>query len=324
MKYGKVQGIDTPVSRIVFGTAFGSFLSGDGDPAPLIDKAVELGINTFDCAKGYGHAQEMLGNWLKTRKDRERFVIETKGCHPLVSENYAKSRVTKEALDADLAESLEQLHTPYVDLYLLHRDDPNVPAGEIVEWLNEHYRKGEIRAFGGSNWTPERITEANDYAKAHDLVPFTVSSPNYSLAVEEKDPWIGVSITLGGEDKATDREWYRANQMAVFAYSVLGRGFMTGMFRSDDREAAECKLDEPARVGFLFDNNFERLRRAEILAENKGCAVAQIAAAWVLYQGMNVFALLSCTSVPIIESNAGAVDIELTARECAWLNLEID
>lgn len=324
MKYGKVQGLDKPVSRIVFGTAFGPFLSGDGDATPLLDRATELGINTFDCAKEYGHAQEVLGRWLSTRTDREQLVIETKGCHPLAFKDYAKSRVTKEALDADLAESLEQLHTSYVDIYMLHRDDPDVPAGDIVEWLNEHYRKGEIRSFGGSNWTTKRIRQANRYAEEHGLVPFTVSSPNYSLAVEERNPWIGVGETLNGQDKAADRAWYRNNQMAVFAYSVLGRGFMTGMFRSDDREGAERKLDRAARAGFLFDDNFERLRRAESLAQEKHCTIAQLAAAWVLNQGMNVFALLSCTSIAHIEGNAAAADMSLMAKECAWLNLESD
>lgn len=322
MQYGKVVGVDTPVSRIVFGTAFGSFLSGDGDVVPLLDHAVALGITAFDCAKEYGHAQRMLGAWLNGRADRDRLVIETKGCHPHEQNGQVVSRVTREALDNDLAESLDQLHTPYIDIYMLHRDDPNVPAGEIIEWLNVHWRKGEIHAFGGSNWTPARIDEANRYAAQHDLIPFTVSSPNYSLAVEHVNPWMGVDTTLNGDDHADERAWYRVTQMAMFAYSVLGRGFMTGRFHADDRSTAERLLDDAARTGFMFDDNFERLRRAESLASRKGCTVAQIATAWVLHQGMNAFALLSCSSIHTLDSSVAAVDVELTPRECAWLNLE--
>lgn len=321
MRYGRIEGVDKPVSRVVCGTAFKVMLEG-GDASELLDRAVACGINAFDCAENYGKAEISLGDWLKGRNDRERLVIETKGCHPDFGEGWVRSRVTKEALDRDLAQSLDRLHTGYVDIYMLHRDDPDVPAGEIVEWLNEHHRKGEIRAFGGSNWSCARIAEANRYAAEHDLTPFTVSSPNFSLAVEHENPWVGEGVTIGGGDHAADRDWYRGNGMAVFAYSALARGFMTGMFPSSDRASAECVLDKEARKGFLYDDNFERLHRTEQLAGRKGATVAQIAVAWLFHQGMNVFALLSCTSLPIIEANAGAADIDLTDEECAWLNLD--
>ena len=324
MKYGTIAGVDTPASRIVFGTAFGPMLSGEGDPSELLDHAVEAGINTFDCAKEYGHAQEQLGRWLERHGDRDRLVIETKGCHPAWGEGWDRSRVTKRDLDDDLAESLDQLRTPYIDVYLLHRDDPAVPAGEIVEWLNEHHRAGEIRAFGGSNWSPQRIQEANDYAHEHGLVPFAVSSPNYSLAVQERNPWVGVSTTLGGPDHAEDRAWYRANQMPVFAFSVLGRGFMSGLVHADDPDEAKAVLDGAAQTGFLSPSNFERLRRAEILAARLGASVPQIAIAWALNQGLNLFALVSSSSNAIIDGNVAATDITLTAQESAWLDLETD
>lgn len=207
-------------------------------------------------------------------------------------------------------------------MYLLHRDDPRVPAGEIVEWLNEHRRKGEIRTFGGSNWTPARLKEANEYAAQHGLTPMSVSSPNYSLAVEHNNPWIGVGTTLNGPDKTADREWYRRTGLAVFAYSSLARGFMTGMFRSSRPDIAAARLDEAAREGFMYPDNFERLRRAEILAERKHVSVAQIALAWVLSQNMNVFAIASCSSPEHLKTSVDAVDVELDGHECAWLNLE--
>ncbi|NMM93959.1 aldo/keto reductase [Bifidobacterium oedipodis] len=324
MQYGTITGLDKPVSRIVFGTAYGSLLNGTQRPeelAALLDTAIANGINTIDTAKAYGQAQAMIGNWLKGRDDRDQLVIETKGCHPL---DDGTERVTKRDLDEDVDDSLNKLNTDYIDIYLLHRDNPQVPAGEIVEWLNEHHQAGRIKAFGGSNWSPNRIAEANAYAAEHGLVPFTVSSPNYSLAVQEGTPWAGVCTTLNGDDMQADREWYRDNRMAVFAYSVLGRGFMTGMFRSDDRATAEARLDEFARRGYCYPDNFERLRRAEILAAERGVPVAQIAVAWVFTQGLDMYALLSCTSDEIIRSNAAALDICLTETEAAWLNLEID
>ncbi|WP_223851982.1 aldo/keto reductase [Bifidobacterium myosotis] len=322
MKYGSINGVNKPASRIVFGTAYAALVSGDQEPeefGALIETAIDTGINTIDTAKQYGAAQDTVGAWLAHYRQRDQLVIETKGCHP--SED-GTSRVTEEDLSNDLLESLDKLHTSYVDVYLLHRDDPSVPAGDIVEWLNAQHRAGRIHAFGGSNWTPKRIQEANDYAAAHDLIPFAVSSPNYSLAVQEDNPWMGDCSTLNGASMAEDRAWYRANQLPMFAYSVLGRGFMTGMFASDDLDTAEQRLDEAARKGYCYPDNFERLRRAEILAARKSASVAQIAIAWVLSQDLNVYALLSCTSPAIIASNVGALAVDLTPEEMRWLNLE--
>ncbi|RSX54405.1 aldo/keto reductase [Bifidobacterium goeldii] len=327
MLYGSIEGVGKPVSRIVLGTAYPALTSGTQDPgelADLLNTAVSTGINTIDTAKVYGQSQAMLGGWIAglSKNERDRLVIETKGCHPL---DDGTPRVTQQALDEDIDDSLNKLNVDYIDVYLLHRDNPQVPAGEIVEWLNAQQQAGHIRAFGGSNWTSDRLAEANDYAAAHGLTPFTVSSPNFSLAAQEGDPWIGSSVTLNGADgaaNARELDWYRGSQMAVFAYSVLGRGFMTGMFTSDDRAAAEARLDEPARRGYCYASNFERLRRAEILAIRKHVSVPQIAIAWAFAHDLNLYALLSCTSEAIIRSNAAALDLTLSPEEAAWLNLE--
>ena len=100
-------------------------------------------------------------------------------------------RVTKEAIRRDLLTSLERLRTDYVELYALHRDDPSVPVGEIIEALNEHIEAGRIGAIGGSNWTWQRPHAANDYAASHGLTGFTFSSPNLSLAKANEPFWEG-------------------------------------------------------------------------------------------------------------------------------------
>lgn len=326
MEYGKIEGLEKPVSRIVFGTAFESFRQGDGDFTELLDFAVSKGITTFDCAKEYGKAQEVLGNWIRKRGHSEDVVIETKGCHPLASQNYAVPRVTKEALDTDIAESLDFLHVKTIDVFMLHRDDPNVAVGDIMEWLNEHFRKGDIMAFGGSNWSISRIAEANEYARTHELKKMTVSSPHYSLAEAVRSPWVGDVAMLNGADPRTadERAWYRENQMAVFAYSVLSAGFLSGAFRSDDAQGARNFLDSLVQESFMSPQNFERLRRAEVLAHNLGVSVAQIVTAWVLSSSLNTFALLSSSRASIVESNAAAVDLKLNRQQREWLNLERD
>lgn len=288
----------------------------------LLDEVNAQGITVFDTAENYGLSEVSLGQWMKARKNREQLVIITKGCHPYEGHE----RVNVEDLKHDLEQSLERLGTDYIDIYFLHRDDPKMEVGPLVELLNEYHRAGRIRAFGGSNWTHQRMEEANCYARAHGLVPFTVSSPNYGLCNQVRDPWGGGpgGITISGSQNVEARAWYVENRIPVFAYSSLGRGMFSGRVKSSAPEEAKQILDPFAVKGYCYPENFERLARAERLASEKNCTVSQIALAWVLNQELQVFPLVSARSGARMAENVKALDINLTLEECAWLNLETD
>ncbi len=154
MQYGTIAGIHKPVSRLVLGTMIISVQEQERSFA-LLDAAVELGCTTLDTAHVYagGNSERGIGRWMQARGNREQMVIISKGCH----HNADRRRVTPFDLASDLHDSLARLQTDYIDLYLLHRDDPSLPVGPIVEAFNEHLAAGRIRAFGGSNWTHQRI-----------------------------------------------------------------------------------------------------------------------------------------------------------------------
>lgn len=318
MEYRTIDGIDQPLSRIVFGCAIEPMLKGE-DVNYLLDAVADMGITVFDTAENYGLSEASLGRWMRERKNREKLVIISKGCHP-----YGKGRVTPEDMKNDIEQSFERLGTDYIDIYFLHRDDHKIDPGIMVEVLNEYYKKGKIRAFGGSNWTAERIELANTYAKEHGLQPFTVSSPNFGLADQIGDPFGGGDgcVTISGPEHARDRAWYLANQMPVFAYSSLGRGFFSGRVKSDAPEEAKNVIDEFAVKGYCYQENFERLRRVEELAKEKQCSVPQMALAWVLAQKLNVFPLVSARNPKRMQDNLAALSINLTEKEQKWLNLE--
>ena len=237
------------------------------------------GINPFDCVAHYG--EEIMDRWMESRNNRDKCAIITKGAHP----NKWRDRVTDYDILSDANDSLKKLKTDKIDIYMLHRDSHTVPVGIIVESLNRLYQEGKIAVFGGSNWTHERIEEANEYAKKHNLMPFLMSSPNFGLAEQINDPWVGDAkfadgcVTLSGSDNKEARNWYSENNIPVFAYSSLARGFFAGAFRSSEPEKAKQILDEPGISGYYCENNIERLRRCEILAEKMNVTVAQIAMA---------------------------------------------
>lgn len=312
MKYGTISGLDKPVSRLVLGCA-------DLKNTALLDAALDAGINTFDTAHQYGGSEALLGGWLRG-KDLDKLVIETKGCHP---SPLRPDRVTPACLVKDVETSLRRLGVECIDLFLLHRDSLRAEVGELVETLNHLRRQGKLRAFGGSNWTAERIREANSYAAAHGLTPFTVSSPHFGLACQVGDPWGGGAgcVTLTGEGQERQRAWYRESGTAVLAFSSLARGLLSGKLSAADPARAD-KLDAAGRRGYDCPENWERLSRAEALAREKGCTVAQIALAWLFRQDINAYAVFSTSSAPRIAENCGALDVALTREECRWMNLE--
>lgn len=313
MKYGKVPGVRKAVSRIVLGTMIVN-VDEEERSRELLDAAFELGINTFDTAHVYagGNSERCLGPWISDRGIREKVVIIGKGCH----HNADRNRVTPFDIAADLHDSLARLRMDYIDIYMLHRDDPSVPVGPIVEALNEQMHAGRIRAFGGSNWDHTRIAQANDYATANHLTPFTVSSPNFGLAEQVENPWGPGCVTLSGARNEAARRWYRHNGIGIFAYSSLGRGLFSGRIT---RENYTEIADGACRKAYCHDVNFQRLDRATEMAREKGVTLPQIALAYVLNQGLDMFALVGAASREECGANMEALNIKLNRKELKWL-----
>ena len=320
MRYGYLPGIDKPISRLVQGTVMvsSSQLKRSFD---LLDEIFALGCNTFDTAHVYGQGdnERTVGRWLRERGIRDQVVIIAKGAHP----NQDRARVTPFDLSADIHDSLARFKTDYLDLYLLHRDDPSVPVGPIVEVLNEHLAAGRIRAFGGSNWTHQRLQEANAYAQAHGLTPFVASSPNLSLAVQVKPPWTGC-VSIGGPPGEAARAWYQRERMPLLAWSSLAGGFFSGRFRRDNLATFADYFDKLCVDSYCVEENFQRLERAEELAQEKGLALPQVAMAYVMSQPLNIFALVGCQSGDEFKANVAACEVTLSPQELAWLELKSD
>ena len=317
MEYGQLPGIDKPISRIVQGTVMVSTDTLD-DSFALLDAVFDGGCTTFDAAHGYGggKVERALGQWIEARGIRDQVVILTKGGH----HNQDRKRVTPYDITSDLYDSLARLKTDYIDLYILHRDNPEVPVGPIVEVLNEFYQKGLIHAFGGSNWASERIQQANDYAQNHGLRPFIASSPNFSLADQYEPPWPDC-ISISGAQGEMDRAWYAKNKMALFTWSSLAGGFFSGRFRPDNLDTFESYADRLVVQSYCGDENFKRLERVQQLATEKNLTIPQIATAYVLSYPLNIYALIGSRTADEFQANHQAASLKLTAEEMSWLEL---
>lgn len=317
MQYEQIPYVDKKVSRIFYGTAAEPFMSGR-DASELLDAVLDMGINTIDTARMYGLAEKSIGDWMEKRGNRDQVVLLSKCAHPTPE---GVKRVSDKEIREDFAISSGYLKTEYIDMYLLHRDDPKVEAGEIVEILNAMHEEGKIGAFGGSNWTHHRIEAANEYAYKHDMIPFTLSSPNFGLAEQACDPWGGGCVTISGPDNQEARDWYAKADIPVIAYSSLAHGMFSGRVKSSAPEKAGEGMDAVAMRAYGTKNNFERLRRCEELAAKKGCTVPQIAMAWIYNQPLHTFAVVSSSKASRMQQNIDALNIKLTKEEVLFLDL---
>lgn len=320
MEVGSVPGVNKPISRLVQGTVMVS-TKRLAESFDLLDAVLAQGGTTFDTAHGYGQGdcERTVGLWVNDRGVREQVVIIGKGAH----HNQDRQRVTPYDITADLHDSLARFKFDYIDLYLLHRDDPSQPVGPIVEVLNEHKRAGKINAFGGSNWSTARVQAANDYAAAHGLEGFSASSPNFSLAVQIQPPWPNC-ISISGPQGEAERAYYIRNQTPLFTWSSLAGGFFSGRFRRDNLDTFTEYLDKLCVDCYCNEENFQRLDRVEQLAAQKGMTIPQIATAYVMSVPLNIFALVGSATGAEFRANVEASSVRLTPEEIAWLELRAE
>ncbi|GAA4720300.1 aldo/keto reductase [Brevibacillus fulvus] len=317
MKYLTIPGVDKPLSRLILGT---SGLSRDKQTAfALLDAFVELGGNTLDTAHLYnqGKSEQMIGDWLQARRNREAIVIMDKGGHHFVSEDGrhdpSSSRVNPKDITQDLLESLERLQVNYIDLYVLHRDDLAVPVDLLMDMLEEHIRAGRVKRAGVSNWSCERIEAANRYADQKGYHRLVVNSPSFSLARNNEPRWPG-TVYLDQEYK----RWHQRTQMPVLSWASQASGFFTGRFTPGNKPNPDI-----ARV-YYNDDNWERYRRASAAAERLGAfyTANHVALAYVLNQPFPTCAIIGPQTVEELRDCFLAMNLDISAEELQWINLE--
>ncbi len=302
MIYGSVAGLQKSVSRLVLG------VDNQVDfetLAPLLDDYLERGGNAFDTAFVYGGGQceTLLGAYLEQRGLRDSVVILGKGAHT--------PNCNPAAIGAQLTVSLERLQTDFVDVYMMHRDNPDVPVGEFIDALNAQHALGRMRIFGVSNWSLERMIAANQYAAVHGLRGITLISNQFSLAKMLSPVWSGCVSS----NDADQPSWLEREGIALMPWSSQARGFFVAGNASD--------TSNPELVRCWYDaQNFQRLERAKALAGSLGVEAINVTLAYVLHQPFTTFPLIGPRSQAETASSFRALEIHLEPLEVAWLNLE--
>jgi aryl-alcohol dehydrogenase-like predicted oxidoreductase len=290
-----------PVSRLVMGA--GSY--GQGDDFSTYDEFFAVGGNCFDTAHIYGNGadEQMLGRWIGSRGARDEILILGKGAHT--------PWCTPEHVTTQLGESLERLQVDCIDIYLLHRDNRDVPVGEFLSVLTEHQQAGRIRAFGASNWEIDRLDEARRYAEANPLAGFSAVSNHFSLARMVEPTWAGVISAWDAKSRA----WFTETQIPLVAWSSAA----AGLFARPAKERGADWLRS-----WSSSDNSDRVARAEELAAKLGVTPVAVALAYVLRQPFPTFAIVGAKAPAHVHEAVASLDVELTVDQCAWLEGSVE
>jgi aryl-alcohol dehydrogenase-like predicted oxidoreductase len=274
-------------TRLIFGGA--GLAEVDQDTADrVLTQLLDHGVNHLDVAAGYGDAELRVAPWLRTHRDE--FFLATK----------TGERTSAEAR-AELEKSLRRLGVDHVDLWYLHRRDPQVPIEETVGAMALAVEAGKVRYLGLSEVSGETARAA------HAVHPITAVQSEWSLWT--RDPETGVLPTL------------RELGIGFVPFSPLGRGFLTGQLTSpDDFEPDDMRRGLPRFSGENFQRNLDLVAKVRSLAEDKGVSASQLALAWLLAQGNDVAPIPGTKRRKYLAENLGAVDVSLTADELAALD----
>ncbi len=292
-------------SRILLGTAYFGDGIGEKDAFLMMDKFRDMGGTHIDTARLYaaGVSEQIVGKWIKERGATEMLVSSKGGYYDMDTGEHP--RLSKKDIRADLDKSLSALKTDTIEFYWLHRDDESIPAGEIVETMNEMVKSGKIKKFGASNWVAKRIDEANQYAKLHGLMGFAASQIRFNPAC-----CLGERSGLVGMDE-NEFKFYKANNIPVAAYSSQAKGFFSKM-----AEQGEAALSDKARKRYLCEENLRRLEVIKEFSQKYHCSVAAlICGAFCSFESPEVFPIIGGSRLSQIVDSLNGADVALTREE---------
>lgn len=276
----------------------------ENEPASiaLIHEALESGLNFLDTADMYGPFinEVLVGKAIQDRRDS--VVLATKFGNVRGEDgSFRGINGRPEYVRSACEASLKRLGVSHIDLYYQHRVDTTVPIEETVGAMSELVSEGKVRFLGLSEAAPETIR------RAHKTFPISALQTEYSLWSREPEDEILPTIRELG--------------IGFVPYSPLGRGFLTGKYKSiEDFPEGDYRRNAPRFQGENFGKNLKLVDRIQQMADQRGYTASQLALAWVLAQGEDIAPIPGTTKLQNLQENLGAVEIELTADDLALID----
>jgi Predicted oxidoreductases (related to aryl-alcohol dehydrogenases) len=316
---------DTAKPARVSQIALGCDHFGESVPADqvfrIMDAYYELGGNLFDTAhiyswmetNGISESEKLLGEWMAANGVRQRSTIVTKGAHP---ERTAmqNSRISEKNVNEEIASSLETLRMDHVDIWFLHRDNPAMPVGEIIDMISPLVDKGQAMHLGASNWSGKRLAEANDYAKRNGRHGIEISQIQWSLARSTPEDWADPTLVCMNDD---EYGYYLSSRMPVMVFSPQAHGLFSKMIA----ESGDA-LPEKFRKRFPPENNRDRLERVREMSGRTGINPAGISLAYLTSAPFPALPIIGSSKPEHIRDSLNFADVTMGEEERQFLACE--
>jgi len=300
------------VSEIAFGVQTFGWCADENTAHAILDRFVEAGGNMLDTADSYneGRAEQILGNWLQSRKNRDSLVINTKVFFP-TGNGPNDTGLTRKHIYNEIDKSLRRLKTDYIDVYQLHCFDESTPLEETLSALDDLVHSGKVRYIGASNFTASQLQKALMLSSISGWNSFVSLQPEYSLLVRSTE-WELLPFC-------------RQEGLAVLPWSPLAGGWLTGKYRKNQPPPPDSRVGRKDR----WDDQAEQ-RASELtwrivetlvaLGEEHGKTPAQIALNWLLQQPGVTSPIMGARTIEQLEDNLGSTGWTLNAEEIEKLN----
>lgn len=287
----------------------------------IMDAFYELGGTLFDTAHIYSQerpgaislSERIVGRWIAANNLRNKVALVTKGVHPDRS-NMLESRINEENIRDDFSSSLETLGVEYVDVWFLHRDNPQMPVGEIIDMVSGLVDKGHVRHLGASNWTAERMAQANEYARKNGKHGFEIAQIQWSFTRSTPESWEDPTIVCMND---AEQAWYTETKMPLMVFSPQARGVVSKMI-AGGREA----VPENWAKRFMLDENLGRIERCRELSEQTGRNPAGICLSYLTSAPFPTIPVIGCSNPEQVRDSLQFVDDTLSAEERAFLTTD--
>ncbi len=315
MKYVRLGNTGLRVSRLCLGTmTYGSkqwrdWVLEEKEARPFFEKALDAGINFFDTADVYsnGVSEEIVGKALGDLvKDREDVVIATKCFNGTENRKVNRWGLSRKHIMDACDRSLKRLGVDYIDLYQIHRFDPNTPIEETAEALSDLVKAGKVRYIGASSMYAWQFAKYLSIARERGLVPFVSMQNHYNLIYREEE-----------------REMLplcKAEGIGVVPWSPLARGFLAGnRHRQGGGDTTRAKTDEFAGQMYFHDGDFAVADRNVEIAKKLGVKPMQTALAWILSNPTVTAPIIGASKLEHLDDALGALDLALSAEDKAAL-----
>lgn len=311
MKNRTLGGSGIDIAPLAFGGNVFGWTIDEATSFELLDTFIAAGLNLVDTADVYskwvpgnagGESEIILGNWMKSRGNRNRVVVATKVGMELGPD---KKGLARSYIFQAVESSLKRLQTDYIDLYQSHRDDTETPLEESLGAYAELISQGKVRAIGASNYTGERLSEALAISKAHGYPRYETLQPLYNL-YDRSD------FESGLESVCID------NNIGVIPYFSLASGFLTGKYRSEN-DLTKSQRGQGNRK-YLNERGFKILAALDAVSEGLNASPAQVALAWLIARPAITAPIASATKLDQLQDIIAATLLSLSTQDIELLD----